>query len=185
MCERPIRSRIAGQCLIHNTKIIRGNNLQSVLSFFTCCKLVLFLLLSQVTKPHSKTVSIVITVIVVMLLSIVAGAMFVKKYVCGGRSVSLSTCIYRLSAGNYFSNNLSGLWMCRQVLGTQVLRTAAACWGELCWGCDGWTVGDQPRSQWQDRVPWWLRWGVADLLFQWYKQTWTVEPKFLFNKMKI
>uniref|UniRef100_H3DCE8 Sortilin n=1 Tax=Tetraodon nigroviridis TaxID=99883 RepID=H3DCE8_TETNG len=38
-----------------------------------------------VKKSSSKTPLIVITVIVVMLLSIVAGVMFVKKYVCGGR----------------------------------------------------------------------------------------------------
>ncbi|XP_071399658.1 sortilin-like [Centroberyx affinis] len=38
------------------------------------------------TVNHSsKTVPIVITVIIVMLLSIVAGVIFVKKYVCGGR----------------------------------------------------------------------------------------------------
>uniref|UniRef100_A0A4W6CJ10 Sortilin 1b n=1 Tax=Lates calcarifer TaxID=8187 RepID=A0A4W6CJ10_LATCA len=37
-------------------------------------------------SPYSsKSVSIVITIIIVMLLSIAAGVVFVKKYVCGGR----------------------------------------------------------------------------------------------------
>uniref|UniRef100_A0A671TIS8 Sortilin 1b n=1 Tax=Sparus aurata TaxID=8175 RepID=A0A671TIS8_SPAAU len=38
-----------------------------------------------VNNRSSKSVPIVITVIVVMLLSIAAGVVFVKKYVCGGR----------------------------------------------------------------------------------------------------
>lgn len=38
-----------------------------------------------VDRHSSKSVPIVITVIVVMLLSVAAGVVFVKKYVCGGR----------------------------------------------------------------------------------------------------
>uniref|UniRef100_A0A8C4HQL7 Sortilin 1b n=1 Tax=Dicentrarchus labrax TaxID=13489 RepID=A0A8C4HQL7_DICLA len=38
-----------------------------------------------VNSPSSKSVPIVITVIIIMLLSIAAGVVFVKKYVCGGR----------------------------------------------------------------------------------------------------
>lgn len=48
-----------------------------------------------------------------------------------------------------------------QVLGSQVLRAAAACRGQHCWG-DGWPAGDQPHSKWQDRVSWRLRWGTVD-----------------------
>lgn len=65
-----------------------------------------FFLLLQVKKPSSKTPFIVITVIIVLLLSIVAGVMFVKKYVCGGRSVYLSTCIFSLSTGYHVSNRV-------------------------------------------------------------------------------
>uniref|UniRef100_A0A667WU54 Sortilin n=1 Tax=Myripristis murdjan TaxID=586833 RepID=A0A667WU54_9TELE len=36
-------------------------------------------------QSSSRTVPVIITVIIVMLLSIVAGVIFVKKYVCGGR----------------------------------------------------------------------------------------------------
>ncbi|XP_008294333.1 sortilin 1b [Stegastes partitus] len=39
----------------------------------------------MIDKRPSKSVPIVITVIIVMLLSIAAGVVFVKKYVCGGR----------------------------------------------------------------------------------------------------
>ncbi|KAI4823379.1 hypothetical protein KUCAC02_011965 [Chaenocephalus aceratus] len=35
--------------------------------------------------PSSKSVPIVITVLIVMVLSIAAGVVFIKKYVCGGR----------------------------------------------------------------------------------------------------
>uniref|UniRef100_A0A3Q4AC26 Sortilin n=1 Tax=Mola mola TaxID=94237 RepID=A0A3Q4AC26_MOLML len=38
-----------------------------------------------VNNPSSKSVPIVITVIIVLLLSIAGGIVFVKKYVCGGR----------------------------------------------------------------------------------------------------
>lgn len=47
------------------------------------------LLFLQIDNRSSKSVPIVITVIVVMLLSIAAGVVFVKKYVCGGRLVYL------------------------------------------------------------------------------------------------
>lgn len=56
--------------------------------------LVLFL---QIDSHSSKSVPIVITVIVVMLLSIAAGVVFVKKYVCGGRLVCLSTHTFSLA----------------------------------------------------------------------------------------
>nr|XP_040049590.1 sortilin 1b [Gasterosteus aculeatus aculeatus] len=39
----------------------------------------------QIVSRSSKSVAIVITVIVVMLLSVAAGVVFIKKYVCGGR----------------------------------------------------------------------------------------------------
>lgn len=112
MCERPVRSRIPGQYLIHDTKITLEEIIPSCYIYIyiiNCCELDIFLLLLQVKKSSSKTPLIVITVIVVMLLSIVAGVMFVKKYVCGGRSVYLSASIIGLSAGNRFSNNLTGL----------------------------------------------------------------------------
>lgn len=38
-----------------------------------------------VDSHSSKSIPIVITVIIVMLLSVAAGVVFVKKYVCGGR----------------------------------------------------------------------------------------------------
>lgn len=66
---------------------------------FGCCISVSFLVSSifglllflQIDNRSSKSVPIVITVIVVMLLSIAAGVVFVKKYVCGGRLVYLYT----------------------------------------------------------------------------------------------
>uniref|UniRef100_A0A8C5HUG5 Sortilin-like n=1 Tax=Gouania willdenowi TaxID=441366 RepID=A0A8C5HUG5_GOUWI len=47
------------------------------------------LLDTQETVSSSKSVFIVIVVIIVLLMSIVAGVLFVKKYVCGGRLVCL------------------------------------------------------------------------------------------------
>ncbi|KAJ4934113.1 hypothetical protein JOQ06_006918 [Pogonophryne albipinna] len=38
-----------------------------------------------IDSPSSKSVPIVITVLIVMVLSIAAGVVFIKKYVCGGR----------------------------------------------------------------------------------------------------
>ncbi|KAM3872372.1 sortilin 1b [Diretmus argenteus] len=43
------------------------------------------LLGSELPSHSSKSVFIVITVIIIMLLSVVAGVLFIKKYVCGGR----------------------------------------------------------------------------------------------------
>lgn len=40
----------------------------------------------QIDSPSSKSVPIVVTVVIIMLLSIAGGVLFVKKYVCGGRS---------------------------------------------------------------------------------------------------
>lgn len=39
----------------------------------------------QTDSPSSKSVPIVVTVVIIMLLSIAGGILFVKKYVCGGR----------------------------------------------------------------------------------------------------
>lgn len=167
MCERLTESRISGQYLM----IQRYYFIKSVdcFSLFLHCKF-LFLPLLQVKNPTSKTVPIVITAFVVMVLSVAAGVMFVKKYVCGGRSVYPWACVYHLSTGIHFTSNLTGFWLCLQVLGTQVLCAAAARGGQCCWGWDGWSTGDQPHSQWQDWVPWWLRRGVVHLLFSLYKQ---------------
>lgn len=145
-----------------------------------CC----LLLFSQMDSRSSKSIPIVITVIIVMLLSVAGGIVFVKKYVCGGRLVYLSAHVYNPvhnqnpSAGEhdpfYYCPSLD--WMCftvcftvtwrcfecaLQVLGSQVLGAAAACWGPRRWW-DGRTAGDQPHSKWQDWVSWRLRWGTVD-----------------------
>ena len=51
-------------------------------------------LFHQVDGHSSKSIPIVVTVVLVMLLSIAAGVVFVKKYVCGGRLVHLSAQIH-------------------------------------------------------------------------------------------
>lgn len=55
-----------------------------------CC----LLLFSQMDSRSSKSIPIVITVIIVMLLSVAGGIVFIKKYVCGGRLVYLSAHVY-------------------------------------------------------------------------------------------
>uniref|UniRef100_A0A665UWS2 Sortilin-like n=1 Tax=Echeneis naucrates TaxID=173247 RepID=A0A665UWS2_ECHNA len=52
----------------------------TISSYFPLCSLFL-----QTDHQTSKSVPIVITIIIVMLLSIAVGVIFVKKYVCGGR----------------------------------------------------------------------------------------------------
>lgn len=47
-------------------------------------------LCAQTETTSSKSVPIVVTVVIVMLLSVAGGVLFVKKYVCGGRSGVLS-----------------------------------------------------------------------------------------------
>lgn len=52
--------------------------------------LILSLCISPLLKTDghlSSSAPIVVTVLIIILLSIVAGVLFVKKYVCGGRSV--------------------------------------------------------------------------------------------------
>lgn len=59
------------------------------LSNFFC-----LLLFVQVDSGSSKSVPIVITVIVVILLSLAGGIVFIKKYVCGGRLACLLANMY-------------------------------------------------------------------------------------------
>lgn len=59
----------------------------------------------------SKSVPVVITVVIVLILSIAVGVIFVKKYVCGGRLVYLGTLDFtpadnlRPSTGKYVEHN--------------------------------------------------------------------------------
>lgn len=47
--------------------------------------LCLFLYFPQIGTRSSKSVAIIVAVVVIMLLSIAGGVVFVRKYVCGGR----------------------------------------------------------------------------------------------------
>lgn len=55
-----------------------------------------FFIILQIESRSPKSVFTVIAVLVVMLLSIGAGFVFIKKYVCGGRFVFISAHIYCL-----------------------------------------------------------------------------------------
>lgn len=121
----------------------------------------------QVDKRSSKPVFTVIAVMIVLLLSVAAGFVFVKKYVCGGRLVYVC-CVEHVQDRKVRHDICIVVISCAlQVLSSQVLCAAAACRRERCrW--DGRAARDQPHSKWQDRVPRGLgRGDVFALVLQW------------------
>lgn len=120
----------------------------------------------QIDNPSSKSVPIVVTVVIIMLLSIAGGILFVKKYVCGGRSDRFPfPCLSMLDVSVTVTWRQSECAL--QVFGSQVLGATAACGGSHCWQ-HGRPAGDGPRSERQDWVSWRLRWG-RHLLFPYTK----------------
>lgn len=136
-----------------------------------CCRTTLYStcvssFVKQIDNPSSKSVPIVVTVVIIMLLSIAGGILFVKKYVCGGRSDRfLFPCLSMLNVSVTVTWRQSECAL--QVFGSQVLSAAAACGGSRCWQ-HGRPAGDGPRSERQDWVSWRLRWG-GYLLFPYTK----------------
>lgn len=61
----------------------------------------------QVDSHSSKSIPIVITVIIVMILSTALGVLFVKKYVCGGRLVGFS-----MTTSNMREHDLFFVFLC-------------------------------------------------------------------------
>lgn len=106
---------------------------------------------TQIETSSSKTAPIVVTVVIVMLLSVAGGILFVKKYVCGGRSDVSSCCVFpsaflrRERDGGLTAAAMVSL----QVPGSQVLSAAAARGGSRC-RHHGRGAGDGPQSERQD-----------------------------------
>lgn len=115
---------------------------------------------TQIETSSSKTAPIVVTVVIIMLLSVAGGVLFVKKYVCGGRSDVSSCCVFpsafvrRGCDGDLTAAAMVSL----QVPGSQVLGAATARGGSRC-RHHGRAAGDGPQSERQDWVSRRLGWG--------------------------